>query len=45
MPASRPVESARRPRPPQPDEDWPFDMNAPLSRDRVAKEISFFEEP
>jgi hypothetical protein len=45
MPASRPVESARRPRTPQPDEDWPFDMNAPLSRDRVAKEISFFEEP
>jgi hypothetical protein len=45
LPASRPVESGRRPRPPQPDEDWPFDMNAPLSRDRVAKEISFFEEP
>jgi hypothetical protein len=45
LPASRPVESARRPRTPQPDEDWPFDMNAPLSRDRVAKEISFFEEP
>jgi hypothetical protein len=45
MPASRPVETGRRPRPTQPDEDWPFDMNAPLSRDRVAKEISFFEEP
>jgi hypothetical protein len=45
LPASRPVESVRQPRPPQPDEDWPFDMNAPLSRDRVAKEISFFEEP
>jgi hypothetical protein len=45
LPASRPVESARRPRPPAPEEDWPFDMNSPLSRDRVAKEISFFEEP
>jgi hypothetical protein len=45
MPASRPVESVRQPRPLQPEEDWPFDMNAPLSRDRVAKEISFFEEP
>jgi hypothetical protein len=45
LPASRPVESARRPRTPEPEEDWPFDMNAPLSRDRVAKEISFFEEP
>jgi hypothetical protein len=45
LPASRPVESARRPQPPAPEEDWPFDMNAPLSRDRVAKEISFFEEP
>jgi hypothetical protein len=45
MPASRPVETVRRPRPPESQEDWPFDMNAPLSRDRVAKEISFFEEP
>ena len=45
LPASRPVESARRPRTPAPEEDWPLDMNAPLSRDRVAKEISFFEEP
>jgi hypothetical protein len=44
LPASRPVESTRRPRPPQPEEDWPLDMNAPLSRDRVAKEVSFFEE-
>jgi hypothetical protein len=45
LPASRPVETVRRPQPPAPEEDWPFDMNAPLSRDRVAKEISFFEEP
>jgi hypothetical protein len=45
LPASRPVESTRRPQPPAPEEDWPLDMNAPLSRDRVAKEISFFEEP
>ena len=44
LPASRPVESVRRPAPPTPEEDWPFDMNAPLSRDRVAKEISFFDE-
>ena len=44
MPASRPVESVRRPAPPEPEENWPFDMNAPLSRDRVAKEISFFDE-
>jgi hypothetical protein len=45
LPASRPVESTRRPRTPELEEDWPFDMNAPLSRDRAAKEISFFEEP
>ncbi len=45
LPASRPVESARRPQPPTPEEDWPLDMNAPLSRDRVAKEVSFFEDP
>jgi hypothetical protein len=44
LPASRPVESVRRPRPPQPEEDWPLDMNAPLSRDRVAKDVSFFED-
>jgi hypothetical protein len=44
LPASRPVESVRRPVPPAQEEDWPFDMNAPLSRDRVAKEISFFDE-
>jgi hypothetical protein len=44
LPASRPVESVRRPAPPAQEEDWPFDMNAPLSRDRVAKEISFFDE-
>ena len=44
LPASRPVETVRRPAPPAPEEDWPFDMNAPLSRDRVAKEISFFDE-
>jgi hypothetical protein len=44
LPASRPVESARRPRPTEPEEDWPLDMNAPLSRDRVAKDVSFFEE-
>ena len=44
LPASRTVESVRRPRPAQPEEDWPLDMNAPLSRDRVAKEVSFFED-
>ena len=44
LPASRSVETVRRPAPPAPEEDWPFDMNAPLSRDRVAKEISFFDE-
>jgi len=44
LPASRPVESVRRPAPPAAEEDWPFDMNAPLSRDHVAKEISFFDE-
>jgi hypothetical protein len=43
LPASRPVETVRAPKSPE-VEGWPLDMNAPLSRDSVAKEISFFDE-
>lgn len=43
LPASREVDSVRRPKPPEPV-SWPLDMNQPLSRDRVAKEVSFFDE-
>lgn len=36
------VDSARRAEPP--DVSWPFDMNRPISRDKVRKEVSFFDE-
>jgi hypothetical protein len=37
-----PVEGGRRAEPP--DVSWPLDMNRPISRDKVRKEVSFFEE-
>lgn len=37
-----PVESARRAEPQ--DVSWPLDMNRPISRDKVKKEVSFFDE-
>jgi hypothetical protein len=37
-----PVESARRAEPH--DVSWPLDMNRPISRDKVRKEVSFFDE-
>ena len=36
------VDSARRAEPPE--VSWPFDMNRPISRDKVRKEVSFFDE-
>lgn len=43
LPASREVESTRAPKPPDPV-SWPMDMNAPLTREQVAKDISFFDD-
>lgn len=43
LPASREVEAAPTPTR-HAKEDWPFDMNAPVSRDRVPQEISFFDD-
>lgn len=37
-----PVESARRAEPQE--VSWPLDMNRPISRDKVKKEVSFFDE-
>lgn len=37
-----PVEGARRAEPQ--DVSWPLDMNRPISRDKVKKEVSFFDE-
>lgn len=37
-----PVEGGRRAEPQ--DVSWPLDMNRPISRDKVRKEVSFFEE-
>jgi hypothetical protein len=37
-----PVDGARRPAPE--DVSWPFDMNRPITRDKVKKEVSFFDE-
>lgn len=37
-----PVDGARR-REPE-DVSWPFDMNRPITRDKVKKEVSFFDE-
>lgn len=37
-----PVDGARR-RDPD-DVSWPFDMNRPITRDKVKKEVSFFDE-
>lgn len=42
LPASREVDAVRAPRPPEPV-SWPMDMNQPLTREQVAKDISFFE--
>lgn len=36
------VDSTRRAEPPE--VSWPFDMNRPISRDKVRKEVSFFDE-
>jgi hypothetical protein len=36
------VDSARRAE--SQDVSWPFDMNRPISRDKVRKEVSFFDE-
>jgi hypothetical protein len=36
------VDSARRVEPQE--VSWPFDMNRPISRDKVRKEVSFFDE-
>lgn len=43
LPASREVDSVSGPKHPEPV-SWPLDMNQPLSRDHVAKEVSFFDE-
>lgn len=37
-----PVDGGRRPAPE--DVSWPFDMNRPITRDKVKKEVSFFDE-
>jgi hypothetical protein len=37
-----PVDGARRREPD--DVSWPFDMNRPITRDKVKKEVSFFDE-
>lgn len=37
-----PVDGARRQAPE--DVSWPFDMNRPITRDKVKKEVSFFDE-
>jgi hypothetical protein len=37
-----PVEGGRRAEPQ--DVSWPLDMNRPISRDKVRKEVSFFDE-
>ena len=37
-----PVEGGRRAE--AQDVSWPLDMNRPISRDKVRKEVSFFEE-
>lgn len=37
-----PVDGARRKEPE--DVSWPMDMNRPISRDKVKKEVSFFDE-
>jgi len=42
LPASREVDSVKRPEPPKPV-SWPRDMNRPLSREQIAKEVSFFD--
>lgn len=43
LPASREVDAVRAPKPPEPV-SWPMDMNKPLTRAQVAKDISFFED-
>lgn len=42
LPASREVDAVRKTKAPE-SVSWPLDMNQPLSRDRVAKEVSFFD--
>lgn len=44
LPASRDVEASRPRRPSAPDDDgWPLDMNQPITRTSVDKEVSFFD--
>jgi hypothetical protein len=38
-----PVDGGSRRREPQ-DVSWPLDMNRPISRDSVAKTVSFYDE-
>ena len=42
LPASREVDAVKRPQPAKPV-SWPLDMNRPLTREKVAKEVSFFD--
>jgi hypothetical protein len=43
LPASREVDAVRRPKPQDDSVSWPLDMNRPLSREKIAKEVSFFD--
>lgn len=42
LPASREVDAVKQPQPAKPV-SWPLDMNRPLTREKVAKEVSFFD--
>jgi hypothetical protein len=42
LPASREVDAVRAPKQPEPV-SWPMDMNRPLTREHVEKDISFFD--
>jgi len=43
LPASREVDAVRKTKPADESVSWPLDMNRPLSREQVAKEVSFFD--
>jgi len=43
LPASREVDAVRKTKPTDDSVSWPLDMNRPLSREQVAKEVSFFD--
>ena len=43
LPASREVDAVRRPKPSDDSVSWPLDMNRPLLREKIAKEVSFFD--